>query len=158
MVLNSGVVMRVAHVSARLCQYIACNPEILRSDAVLGLIFCLPFQRLFFSLSSYLGYRIPHSNWNRNPNRYPYGESLLYIFVLYILFFFFFFTLLLCLCLFLCICFCIYIWDCFFLLSNWIWFGTSLEGVIKLWWKIFVRSKVGHFQVVGRTDSGSLKI
>ncbi|RHN47467.1 hypothetical protein MtrunA17_Chr7g0253341 [Medicago truncatula] len=56
MVLNSGVVMRVAHVSARLCQYIACNPEMLSSDAVLGLIFCLPFQRFFFSLSSYLGY------------------------------------------------------------------------------------------------------
>ncbi|WJX83091.1 hypothetical protein P8452_65778 [Trifolium repens] len=55
MVLNSGVVMRVAHVSARLCQYIACNPERLSSDAVLGLIFCLPFQRFIFSLSSYLG-------------------------------------------------------------------------------------------------------
>lgn len=84
MVLNSGVVMRVAHVSARLCQYIACNPEILRSDAVLGLIFCLPLQRLFFSLSSYLGYRTPHSdwNWNQNRNLYPYGESLLYMLLL----------------------------------------------------------------------------
>ncbi|KAK2362140.1 hypothetical protein QL285_087229 [Trifolium repens] len=62
MVLNSGVVMRVAHVSARLCQYIACNPERLSSDAVLGLIFCLPFQRFIFSLSSYLGYSTPHSD------------------------------------------------------------------------------------------------
>ncbi|KAH1204821.1 hypothetical protein AAZX31_16G038300 [Glycine max] len=62
MVLNSNVVPRVAHASAHLCQFIACNPERLSSDVVLRLLFCLPFQRLFRSLSSYLAYRHPHSD------------------------------------------------------------------------------------------------
>ncbi|MED6163271.1 Adenylyl-sulfate kinase 3 [Stylosanthes scabra] len=65
MVLNSGVVMSVAHVSANVCQYIACNPERLRSDVVLDLLFCLPlqpFRRLALSLYTYLGYHTPHSD------------------------------------------------------------------------------------------------
>ncbi|OIW03300.1 hypothetical protein TanjilG_09947 [Lupinus angustifolius] len=65
MVLNSGVVVRVAHVSANLFQYIACNPEILQSDVVLQLLFCLPlqpFQRLALSLWSYLGYNYDDVN------------------------------------------------------------------------------------------------
>ncbi|KAL1314386.1 hypothetical protein HN51_041187 [Arachis hypogaea] len=65
MVLNSGVVMSVAHVSANICQYIACNPERLTSDVVLDLLFCLPlqpFRRLALSLSTYLGYHTPHSD------------------------------------------------------------------------------------------------
>nr|KYP69430.1 hypothetical protein KK1_008620 [Cajanus cajan] len=54
MVLNSNVVARVAHASAHLCQFIACNPQRLSSDVVLRILFCLPFQHLFRSLSSYL--------------------------------------------------------------------------------------------------------
>ncbi|KOM38537.1 hypothetical protein LR48_Vigan03g191900 [Vigna angularis] len=62
MVLNSNVVARVAHASAHLFQFIACNPERLSSDVVLHLLFCLPFHYLFRSLFSYLGYRHPHSD------------------------------------------------------------------------------------------------
>ncbi|KAK4749841.1 hypothetical protein SAY87_027290 [Trapa incisa] len=46
MVLRCGVAVAVAHLSANLCQYIACNPERFSSDEVLRLIFCLPFQNL----------------------------------------------------------------------------------------------------------------
>ncbi|XAR70063.1 hypothetical protein NMG60_11001888 [Bertholletia excelsa] len=45
MVLNSSLVGKVANVSADLCQYIACNPERLRSEQVLYLLFCFPFQQ-----------------------------------------------------------------------------------------------------------------
>ncbi|GMH28384.1 hypothetical protein Nepgr_030227 [Nepenthes gracilis] len=56
MVLNSRVAVQVANVSASLCQYISCNPEILRSEEVLDLIFCFPFQqirRLFLCFSTF---------------------------------------------------------------------------------------------------------
>lgn len=46
MVLNCPMMMRVANVSAKACQYIACNPEILPSDQVLYLLFCFPFQQV----------------------------------------------------------------------------------------------------------------
>ncbi|GAA0161868.1 hypothetical protein LIER_39311 [Lithospermum erythrorhizon] len=46
MVLNTIVLFRVANVSADVCQYIACNPERLRSDQVLHLLFVYPFQHL----------------------------------------------------------------------------------------------------------------
>ncbi|KAI9120442.1 hypothetical protein K1719_007475 [Acacia pycnantha] len=56
MVLNSGAAVRVAQVSANLCQYISCNPERFSSDTVLRLLFCLPFRRLALSLSTCLGF------------------------------------------------------------------------------------------------------
>ncbi|KAK6941996.1 hypothetical protein RJ641_027373 [Dillenia turbinata] len=43
MVMNGPVVLRVAHVSADLCQYIACNPERLRSDQFNSNIISLAF-------------------------------------------------------------------------------------------------------------------
>ncbi|CAB4316224.1 unnamed protein product [Prunus armeniaca] len=46
MVLNSNVVVRVANISANICQYIACNPERLSSHQVLHLLFCFPFHQL----------------------------------------------------------------------------------------------------------------
>ncbi|KAI4330593.1 hypothetical protein MLD38_028868 [Melastoma candidum] len=46
MVMNASTVERVAHASATLCQFIACNPERFSSDRVLYLIFCFPFQNL----------------------------------------------------------------------------------------------------------------
>ncbi|CAN4109062.1 unnamed protein product [Withania somnifera] len=46
MVFNSPIIVGVANVSADLCQYIACNPERLRSDEVLYLLFCFPCQQL----------------------------------------------------------------------------------------------------------------
>ncbi|KAK7290637.1 hypothetical protein RIF29_05197 [Crotalaria pallida] len=72
MVLNSSVAVRVAHVSANLCQYIACNPQRLNSDAVLQLLFCLPlqpFHRFALSLFSYLGYHNNNHHHHRpNPH------------------------------------------------------------------------------------------
>ncbi|EEF36913.1 conserved hypothetical protein [Ricinus communis] len=65
MVLNSNVVVRVANISANVCQYIACNPERLSSDQVLNLLFCLPlrhFGRLALSLWNYLCYNPYPSN------------------------------------------------------------------------------------------------
>ena len=59
MVLNSGLMVTIANVSANLCQYIACNPERLSSDQVLHLLFCLPlhhFGRLALSFWTYLCY------------------------------------------------------------------------------------------------------
>ena len=57
MVLNSRLVVKVADISANLCQYIACNPERLSSDTVLHILFCVPLQqlrRLGLSLWTYL--------------------------------------------------------------------------------------------------------
>ncbi|OAY41936.1 hypothetical protein MANES_09G141000v8 [Manihot esculenta] len=59
MVLNSNLVVSIANVSANLCQYIACNPERLRSHEVLNLLFCFPLHhlgRLALSLWTYLCY------------------------------------------------------------------------------------------------------
>uniref|UniRef100_A0A2P2QWL0 Uncharacterized protein MANES_08G144600 n=1 Tax=Rhizophora mucronata TaxID=61149 RepID=A0A2P2QWL0_RHIMU len=59
MVLSSNLVVRVANLSANLCQYIACNPERLTGDQVLHLLFCFPLHqlgRLALSLWTYLCY------------------------------------------------------------------------------------------------------
>ncbi|KAJ7976381.1 Vacuolar fusion protein [Quillaja saponaria] len=60
MVLNSGLAVKVANVSADVCQYIACNPERLSTDTVLQLLFCFPLQELrtfTISLWTFLRYR-----------------------------------------------------------------------------------------------------
>ncbi|KAM1305847.1 hypothetical protein ACFX2H_008310 [Malus domestica] len=54
MVLNSHVVVRVANISANLCQYIACNPERLSSHQVLHLLFCFPLHHLRRRLVAFL--------------------------------------------------------------------------------------------------------
>ncbi|KAJ0078512.1 hypothetical protein Patl1_22932 [Pistacia atlantica] len=57
MVLNSSMVVRVANVSANVCQFVACNPQRLPTDQVLHLLCCVPFQqfrRLALSFWTYL--------------------------------------------------------------------------------------------------------
>ncbi|KAF5725720.1 hypothetical protein HS088_TW23G00447 [Tripterygium wilfordii] len=66
MVLNGSVVVMVADISANLCQYLACNPERIRSDRVLYLLFCFPFQQ-FHRLAIHLWSLITfHSNNTAN--------------------------------------------------------------------------------------------
>ncbi|KAI3924360.1 hypothetical protein MKW98_032561 [Papaver atlanticum] len=74
MVFNSDIVLRVANLSANLCQYIACNPDRLSSEQVLDLICCIPLQqlgRLALCVWNFFCFPPPDSH----PNYYTYYSS-----------------------------------------------------------------------------------
>nr|DAD30154.1 TPA_asm: hypothetical protein HUJ06_031622 [Nelumbo nucifera] len=67
MVFNSLLVVAVANLSANVCQYIACNPEILTSQQVLELVCCLPLRqlgRLALCLWTFFCFPPPDSYYN----------------------------------------------------------------------------------------------